>query len=124
MSYTYQEGAGFHTPPPAKYSRKPPGADNRAYPCKYSGSVITSVDLYKSWQLNYSFIYVGDRYHSSANTSMEYEQPWHTNDMTIVRKLRYKSMDLRVSAEVNNIFGQGYGAVLNYPMPDVIVNLL
>lgn len=115
MSYTYQKAQDF-TPRPSEILQKTTWGGQIAYIPWHSGSVITSVD-YKSWQLNYSFIYVGERYHSSANTSMEYEQPWYTNDMTIVRKLRYKSMDLRVSAEVNNIFGQGYEVVLNYPMP-------
>ena len=82
----------------------------------HSGSVITSVD-YKSWQLNYSFIYVGERYHSSANIPMEYEQPWYTNDMTIVKKFKYKSVNYRLSAEINNLLSQDYEVVLNYPMP-------
>lgn len=115
MSYTYLKAQDF-TPRPSEILQKTTWGGQIAYIPWHSGSVITSVD-YKSWQLNYSFIYVGERYHSSANTSMEYEQPWYTNDMTIVRKLRYKTMDFRVSAEVNNIFGQGYEVVLNYPMP-------
>ncbi|NLD24459.1 MAG: hypothetical protein GX670_09565, partial [Bacteroidales bacterium] len=47
----------------------------------------------------------------------EYEQPWYTNDMTIVRKIKCKGANLRLSAEINNIFSQDYEVVLNYPMP-------
>jgi hypothetical protein len=83
---------------------------------RYSGSAIVGVD-YKSWLLNYSFIYVGERYHSSANIPSEYELPWYTNDMTVARKLKYRSVNIRLSAEINNIFGQDYEVVLNYPMP-------
>ena len=115
MSYTYQKAQDF-TPRPSEILQKTTWGGQIAYIPWHSGAVIASVD-YKSWQLNYSFIYVGERYHSSANTSMEYEQPWYTNDMTIVKKLRYRSMDFRLSAEINNIFGQDYEVVLNYPMP-------
>ena len=115
MSYTYQKAQDF-TPRPSEILQKTTWGGQIAYIPWHSGSVIASVD-YKSWQLNYSFIYVGERYHSSANTPMEYEQPWYTNDMTIVKKLRYRSMDFRLSAEINNIFGQDYEVVLNYPMP-------
>jgi outer membrane cobalamin receptor len=78
--------------------------------------VIAGIE-YKSWQLNYSFIYVGERYHSSANIPAEYEQPWYTNDMTLVKKMKYKSVDFRLNLEINNIFSQDYEVVLNYPMP-------
>jgi hypothetical protein len=115
MSYTYQKAQDF-TPRPSEILQKTTWGGQIAYIPWHSGSVITSVD-YKSWQLNYSFIYVGERYHSSANTSMEYEQPWYTNDITIVKNLKYRSMDVRLSAEINNIFSQDYEVVLNYPMP-------
>jgi outer membrane cobalamin receptor len=37
--------------------------------------------------------------------------------MTIVKNLKYRSMDVRLSAEINNIFSQDYEVVLNYPLP-------
>ena len=46
-----------------------------------------------------------------------YEQPWYTNDMALIKNLEYKNMKFRISAEVNNLFSQDYDVVLNYPMP-------
>ncbi|MDO5664340.1 MAG: TonB-dependent receptor [Bacteroidia bacterium] len=87
-----------------------------AYIPWHSSSVIASF-TYKLWQMNYSFIYVGKRYHSSANTPMEYEQPWYTNDITIIRKFSIGKINLRAGLEINNLFSQDYEVVLNYPMP-------
>lgn len=115
LNYTYQKAQDFTLRESPILEETTFGGQIPYIPW-HSGSVIFNID-YKSWQLNYSFIYVGERYHSSANISEEYEQPWYTNDMTVVKKLRYKSMDFRVSAEINNIFNQDYEVVLNYPMP-------
>lgn len=115
MTYTYQKAQDF-TKRASEILQQTTWGGQIPYIPWHSGSVITSVD-YKSWQLNYSFIYVGERYHSSANIPMEYEQPWYTNDMTIVKKFKYKSVNYRLSAEINNLLSQDYEVVLNYPMP-------
>jgi vitamin B12 transporter len=114
-TYTYQKAQDF-TPRKSEILQKSTWGGQIPYIPWHSGSVIAST-TYKSWQLNYSFIYVGKRYHSSANIPAEYEQPWYTNDMTVTKKLKYKSVDFRLSAEINNIFNQDYEVVLNYPMP-------
>ena len=62
-------------------------------------------------------MYVGERYHSSANIGVNHEQPWYTNDMALIKNMEYKNMKFRVSAEVNNLLNQDYEIVLNYPMP-------
>ncbi len=115
LTYTYQKAQDF-TKRASEILQQTTWGGQIPYIPWHSGSVITSVD-YKSWQLNYSFIYVGERYHSSANIPMEYEQPWYTNDMTIVKKFKYKSVNYRLSAEINNLLSQDYEVVLNYPMP-------
>ena len=115
LTYTYQKAQDF-TPRKSDILQQTTWGGQIPYIPWHSGSVIARIE-YKSWQLNYSFIYVGERYHSSANIPAEYEQPWYTNDMTIVKKLKYKSMDVRLSAEINNLFSQDYEVVLNYPMP-------
>lgn len=115
VTYTYQKAQDF-TPRKSEILQKTTWGGQIPYIPWHNGSVIANIN-YKSWQLNYSFIYVGERYHSSANIPAEYEQPWYTNDMTIVKKLKYRSMDFRLSAEINNIFSQDYEVVLNYPMP-------
>lgn len=113
--YTYQKAQDF-TNRKSDILQKTTWGGQISYIPWHSGSVIASID-YKNWQLNYSFIYVGERYHSSANIATEYEQPWYTNDMTIVRNIKCKGANLRLSAEINNVFSQDYEVVLNYPMP-------
>lgn len=115
LTYTYQKAQDF-THRKSEILKETTWGGQIPYIPWNSGSAIASLD-YKNWQLNYSFIYVGERYHSSANTAMEHEQPWYTNDMTIVRKMKYKSANFRLSAEINNLFNQDYEVVLNYPMP-------
>ena len=72
---------------------------------------------YKGWGLNYSFIYTGERYESSANISENYSQPWYTSDLGLSKHFKIKKVGLRVSAEVCNIFNQQYEVVQCYPMP-------
>ncbi len=115
LTYTYQKAQDF-TPRISEALQKTTYGGQIAYIPWHSGSAIASFN-YKTWQLNYSFIYVGERYHSSANIQENYEQPWYTNDMALIKNLEYKNMKFRISAEVNNLFSQDYDVVLNYPMP-------
>lgn len=81
-----------------------------------SGSIITSV-LYHSWRLNYSFIYVGERYQNSANIPVNYEQPWYTSDLSASKEIRLRKCRWKIAAEANNLLNQDYEVVANYPMP-------
>lgn len=82
----------------------------------HSGSLISSIQ-YTSWRLNYSFIYVGERYHNSANIPENYEQPWYTSDLSASKNMQFKRYHFRISGELNNVFNQDYEVVMNYPMP-------
>ncbi len=82
----------------------------------HSGSLIVTA-LYRSWQFNYSYIYVGERYHNSANIPENYEQPWYTNDVSMFKNIVLNDWNLKLSVEVNNLLNQDYEVVLNYPMP-------
>ena len=78
--------------------------------------------VWKTWDLNYSFIYVGERYHNSANILENHEQPWYTHDLTIGKSFVFTRrliipVKCKISVEINNIFNQQYDVVLNYPMP-------
>ena len=115
LNYTYQKAQDFTRRISQELEQTTYGGQI-AYIPWHNGSAIASIN-YKTWQLNYSFIYVGERYHSSANIREEYEQPWYTNDMALIKNLAYKNMNFRVSVEVSNIFNQDYEVVLNYPMP-------
>lgn len=115
LTYTYQKAQDFTERKSAALQKITYGGQIPYIP-RHNGSAIASI-THGSWQMNYSFIYVGERYHSSANIREEYEQPWYTNDMAVIKKLKYRKIDIRISAEVNNLFSQDYEVVLNYPMP-------
>ncbi len=115
LSYTYQKAQDF-THRSSEILEKLTYGGQIPYIPWHSGSVISNFS-YKTWQLNYSFIYVGERYHSSANIREDYEQPWYTHDMAMIKNFRLKKCDIRIAAEINNLFSQDYEVVLNYPMP-------
>ncbi|MDR2806027.1 MAG: TonB-dependent receptor [Dysgonamonadaceae bacterium] len=94
-----------------------------AYIPWHNGSAIVNAQ-WRTWDLNYSFIYVGERYHNSVNIRENYEQPWYTHDLTLGKSFHFKKSPLegfrrglKISAEINNILNQYYDVVLNYPMP-------
>ena len=114
VNYTYQRAQDYTNP-----------ADNEdggtykgqlAYIPWHSGSVVGHVN-WRDFDLNYSFIYVGERYHTSANTRENHEQPWYTHDLSASYLFHLGKTALRVSGEVNNVFNQYYDVILNYPMP-------
>ena len=73
---------------------------------------------YKGWALHYSFIYTGERYNQQENYYFNHTQPWYTSDLAVVKQIALnKRRELKVSAEVSNLFSQDYDVILNYPMP-------
>ena len=84
----------------------------------HSGSVIAGAE-YDTWTLNYSFIYVGERYNGSVNNiPRNYVEPWYTHDFSLQKEFRFCNRHLlKASVEMNNAFNQYYDVVLNYPMP-------
>ncbi|WP_276484029.1 TonB-dependent receptor [Paraflavitalea pollutisoli] len=115
LTYTYQKAQDFT-------ERKSPELQKITYGGQipyipwHSGSAISSIQ-YKTWRLNYSFIYVGERYHNSANIPENYEQPWYTHDMSASKDITWKQYRFKLSGELNNVFSQDYEVVVNYPMP-------
>ena len=87
-----------------------------AYIPWHSGSAVARL-TYKTWRLNYSFIYVGERYTSSANIPANHEQPWYTHDLGLAKDFRFARWGLGLALEVNNLLNQQYEVVANYPMP-------
>jgi outer membrane cobalamin receptor len=130
LTYTFQKAQDFT--PPKNETEKQWYGGQIAYIPWHNGSVIANI-VWRLWDLNYSFIYVGERYHNSANIRENYEQPWYTHDLTIGKtislpptlskrrgtpsSLERVGVRLKISAEINNIFNQQYDVVLNYPMP-------
>jgi len=115
LSYTYQRAQDLTDPSSEFYG----GQIN--YIPWHSGSVITNV-MWKTWDLNYSLIYVGERYHVSANTRENYEPAWYTHDLTMGKTFRFRrgvlhTPKLKLSAEINNILNQQFEVINCYPMP-------
>jgi outer membrane cobalamin receptor len=115
LNYTCQKAQDFSDPTDTRPQAGTYGGQI-AYIPRHSGSVISHID-WKSWNLNYSFIYVGERYHNSSNIRENYEPPWYTHDLALTRSWMLKYMQWKLSAEINNLFDQQYDVVLNYPMP-------
>ena len=114
LNYTYQKAQDF-----TKYGT--PALDmwrggQIAYIPWHSGSAIVNI-IWKTWDLNYSFIYVGERYHTSANIPVNHERPWYTHDLTLGKSFQFKKIKTKISAEINNILNQQYEVITCYPMP-------
>lgn len=72
---------------------------------------------YNEWSVFYSFLYTGERYNQPENYYNTHVQPWYTSDIAIMKEITLKTTRLKLTAEINNLFGQNYEVILNYPMP-------
>ena len=72
---------------------------------------------WRGWGLNYSFIYVGERYNQQENIRYNYTQPWYTHDVSLEKNFNIRNVRMRGQVEVNNLLSQDYDVILNYPMP-------
>ncbi|MDR3193983.1 MAG: TonB-dependent receptor [Tannerella sp.] len=115
LTYTFQRAQDFSDPTDRDPEAGTYGGQI-AYIPRHNASAIVSAQ-WKSWDMNYSFIYVGERYHHSSNIRENHEQPWYTHDLTLGKEWHVHAMKFKLSAEVNNLFNQQYDVVLNYPMP-------
>ena len=114
LSYTYQKAQDYTNPDDNGDGGTYKG--QLAYIPWHSGSVVGHLG-WRDLDVNYSFIYVGERYHTSANTRENHEQPWYTHDLSAGYLFHLGKTSLKVSGEVNNLFNQYYDVILNYPMP-------
>ena len=121
LNYTYQTAKDLT---PEKDSGGSGGSDHTEnffghqipYIPWHSGSAIVNA-TYRSWDMNYSFIYTGERYMLGGNIAENYIQPWYTHDMSITKNFQIKKSTFKITAEINNIFNQQYEVVKWYPMP-------
>ena len=125
--YTYQTAIDVTDPNDSYYSHQIP------YIPWHSGSAVGMFGWQNDWQqygLNYSFIYVGERYNQQENIIYNYTQPWYTHDLSVFGEweIRKKSSShegrlggspivLRLALDINNLLSQDYDVILNYPMP-------
>ena len=111
FNYTYQKAQDFSPAhDPIAYGGQIP------YVPWHSGT-FTLKFAYKTYELNYCFIYVGERYRNSANIPAKHLQPWYTHDVSLGKEFCFKKWKFKVSAEVNNILNQQFEVVRGYPMP-------
>ena len=115
LTYTFQKAQDF-SDPDDNDPRAGTYGGQIAYIPWHNASVIGNMQ-WKSWEINYSFIYTGERYHNSSNIRENHEQPWYTHDLTFGKELKYRELKYRLSLEVNNLFDQQYDVIQNYPMP-------
>lgn len=109
LSYSYQDAVN-KTAGQRSYGNLIP------YAPQHCGSATVQLS-YRSWGINYSFIYTGERYMLPENDPQNYLMPWYTHDLAFTKKLVFKRTSFFVAAEVNNLFNQYYDVVINYPMP-------
>ena len=108
--YTYQDARDVTDPNDSYYKHQIP------YIPWHSGSAILGLN-YKNWDLNYSFIYAGERYDEQENILYNHMEPWYTSDLSLRYKFRVYSLEFIAQAEVNNVLDQDYEVIVNYPMP-------
>ena len=126
--YTYQTAIDVTDPADNYYSHQIP------YIPWHSGSAVGMFGWSNDWMqyhLNYSFIYVGERYNQQENILYNHTQPWYTHDLSLVgewdiyKVKRRKGNEtkgkrlftLRAALDINNLLSQDYDVILNYPMP-------
>ncbi|MDE6296492.1 MAG: TonB-dependent receptor, partial [Muribaculaceae bacterium] len=110
LQYTFQRAIDITSPADNYYRHQIP------YIPRNSGSVVGNI-VWRGWNLNYSWIYVGERYNQQENIRYNYTQPWYTSDVSLGKDFRFGKVNLRGLIEVNNLLSQDYDVILNYPMP-------
>ena len=111
LNYSFQQAQDLSNSSKSYYK------DQIPYIPKHSGSLVLA-SKYKSWNFNYSFIYVGQRYDANQD-NIKYNRinPWFTNDLGFHKTFHFEKISFKTSFEINNLLDQQYDVVLNYPMP-------
>ena len=115
LNYTYQRALDYSDPS----DRDAYGGTYKgqiAYVPRHSGSITANI-RWRRWRTDYSFIYVGERYHNSANIRANHEEPWYTHDLGMSYDFRLRGASMSATIECCNLLDQQYDVVLNYPMP-------
>lgn len=106
LQYTYQQARDVTSSSDVYYNHQIP------YIPWHSGSAILQLS-WRNLDINYSFIYTGERYSQQENIRYNYVEPWYTSDLSA----SWRHGHWRVTLEVNNLLSQDYDVILNYPMP-------
>jgi len=113
--YTYQRALDVTNPRDSYYG------DQIPYIPEHSGSAVAGLNWHAKrgdlYGLNYSFVYVGERYCQQENTVYNYVQPWYTHDLALYGDWGVRNHRIKATLEINNLLGQDYEVIKNYPMP-------
>ena len=115
LAYTFQSARDFSDPTDTA-DEAGTYKGQIAYIPRHSGSAVLH-GAWRSIDLNYSFIYVGERYDNSSNIRANYVQPWYTHDISAGYTITLGGVKMKAQMEVNNLFDQQYEVIRNYPMP-------
>lgn len=115
VQYTYQQAIDVTSPNDSYYRHQIPYIPHHSVSA-VSGLTYTSrrADTYG---LNYSFIYVGERYSQQENIPANYVPAWTSHDLTIYGEWNIQTIRLHAQLEINNLAGTDYEVIMNYPMP-------
>lgn len=108
--YTWQRAIDITSADDSFYRHQIP------YTPRHSASAVLNA-AWRRWTLNYSYIYVSERYSQQENISYNYVAPWYTHDLSLSRDFTFGRVDMRVLLEVNNLLNRDYDVIVNYPMP-------
>lgn len=110
LSYTYEQAEDVTSRANTYYG------DQIPYIPWHSGSAVINAS-WRGFELDYSFIYTGERYDATENIPQNYVPEWYTSDIALSYNFRISRTKLRLTAEVNNVFNQQFEVVKCYPMP-------
>ena len=110
VSYTYEQAEDVTSRANSYYG------DQIPYIPWHSGSAVLNA-TWRGFELDYSFIYTGQRYDATENIPQNYVPEWYTSDIALSYNFRICNARTRLTAEVNNVFNQQFEVVKCYPMP-------
>lgn len=114
-SYTFQSARDF-SDPEDDLDAAGTYKGQIAYVPRHSFSIVGDAK-WRMLSLNYSFIYVGERWDNSSNIPENYVQPWYTHDISLTASVPLRGSRVQATVEINNLLDQQYEVIRNYPMP-------
>lgn len=109
LTYTFQQALDRTTPGSKTYGHQIP------YTPRHSGAI--SLYLKTNWiNLGYNCLIVGERYSKQQNNDNSRMAPYSDHGIAIDRTFELPIGDLRIQAQVLNLFNVQYEVVRSYPM--------
>lgn len=71
---------------------------------------------YKSWYINYSHGYVGQRYITADHSGLPIKG-YQIGNLKLGKSLNYQNLSMQIAADINNLWDSDYQVMAFYPMP-------